>query len=118
MKKHRKRLEQDRIRAEKKAVAAGWKELPHTLKTVRSEMVRQTLAGNDQTLGACAVAWLLNADDDSLRWTATRHPTLLADLDTLLAKNRHGNQSCPMPAEELENLCKSIYNLVKTITEA
>ncbi len=104
--------------AEKRAVEAGWKELPHTLKTVRAEMVRQTLEGNDKTLGASAVAWLLRADDGTLRWAASRHKTLLHDLDTLLAKNKHGNQRCPMPAEELEKLCKSIYNLVKTITEA
>lgn len=104
--------------AEERAVKAGWKGLPHTLKTVRAEMVRQTLEGNDKTLGASAVAWLLTADAGTLRWAAVRHPTLLADLDTLLAKNRHGNQSCPMSAKELENLCKSIYKLVKTITEA
>lgn len=105
-------------RAEARAKDAGWERLPNTLKTVRPEMVRQTLLGDDKTLGACAVAWLLVAPPETLRWAASRRPSLLSDLDTLLSKNRHGNQTCPMPEKELETLCKSIYNLVKTITEA
>lgn len=104
--------------AEQKAKDAGWGDLPVSLCTVRQDMLQKTLDGNDQTLGACVVAWLLLTDGDLLQPIAVKLPSFLSDVDSLLTLNGHANQACMMQEAELESCIKTIYKIIRTIMEA
>lgn len=103
--------------AAQRAEAAGFGPLPPSMRTVRESMLNRTLDGDDQTLQACAVAWLVVAEDDVLRRVASRTPSFLVDIDRLIAIDGHGNQSIPMLSSELNSLCKNIYNIIITLME-
>lgn len=103
--------------AARRAVDAGFGPLPSSLKTVRESMLSRTLDGDDQTLQACAVAWLIVTDDDILSRVAARMPSFLADIDKLIALDGHGNQSISMCFGELDSLCENVYNIIKILTE-
>ena len=91
--------------------------MPPSLQTVRPEMIRKTLDGDDQTLGACVIAWLLLSTDNDLRYAATKLPTFLSDIENILARSKHANHICMMSGREFDAICHSTYNLIKTILE-
>ena len=95
----------------------GWGKLPGTLRNVRQDMIEKTLAGSDQTLGACIISWLLLSDIEMLKEIATRLPSLISTLDRFLALNKHANQACLMQDDEFDALCKDIYGIIKNIEE-
>ena len=103
--------------AKQKAMDVGFNEFPASLSTVRHEMVQKTLDGDDQTLGACVIAWLLLSDIDVLRKARLRCPSLLNDADRLLNLNKHANQTCIMDEDMLKDIYTSIYKIIKTIME-
>lgn len=104
--------------AAQKAKCAGWREFPQSLRSVRPNNLQMTLDGNDQTLGACVVAWLLLADSDLLQQVAAKLPSFLSDIDNFLALSKHANQSRMMQGTELAMRCQTIYRLINIITEA
>ena len=103
--------------AERRAQEMGFGKLPASLRTVRETMLKRTLNGDDQSLQACAVAWLILSDDDVIRRAASRSPSFLEDIDCLIYLRKHGNQRIPMLASEFDSLCKKVINIIKTITE-
>lgn len=103
--------------AKEKAAKNGLGALPPHLQTVRAEMIRKTLDGNDQTLGASVIAWIMVSTNEDLRNVASKMPSILSVVDTLLVQSGHANQIRMMRRKDFETLCLSTYKLIKTITE-
>jgi hypothetical protein len=80
-------------------------------------MLLRTLDGDDQTLGASVLAWILLSDDSTLRIIAAKLPTFLKIIDNILVKNSHANQICMMTGKEFDVFAQSTYQLIKTISE-
>lgn len=93
----------------------GLGKLPDSLRTVGERMLQRTLAGDDQTLGACVVVWIFVSDDNLLRRMAIRHPNFLGDIAWLLDNSKHANQICQMKTDVIRKQRKAIYTLVKNI---
>lgn len=105
--------------AEKKASAAGLRDaLPKCLSKVKTLAIRQTLQGSGQTLGACAMAFLLMSDGDTLRLIADSQPSFMEDIANVIAKRGHGNEPLDLPKEDIKKLRKSAYSIIKILLEA
>ena len=102
---------------EEKTKKAGFGNLPVALKTIRPDLLQKTLDGNDQTLGASVVVWLLQANPDDLEQIFVRIPLFLADISRLLTLRGHGNQICKIRKSDLRQICTSIYKIIDTIKE-
>lgn len=102
---------------DEKTKKAGLGDLPAALKTIRPELLQKTLDGNDQTLGASVVVWLLQAKQDDLKQIAVRMPSFLADISRLLTLREHGNQICMIRESGLRQICTSIYKIIDIIKE-
>ena len=100
-----------------KASSTGLGKLPTSLLTVQATMLQKTLAGNDQTLGACVIVWLFVSDAAHLHRVAAKQPSFLADLDNLLGLRKHANQACMMRADEIGQVRETTYKLIKNIME-
>ena len=103
--------------SQEKMHESGLGELPECLCTVKPLAIRQTLQGNDQTLGACVVAFLLMADDDTLRHVADSQPTFIVDLANVIDTRAHGNEPLPLPYSDIKKLRKAAYSTIKTLQE-
>jgi hypothetical protein len=104
--------------AQKKAQENRLGELPECLSTVKPSAIRHTLQGNDQTLGACVVAFLLMSDDDTLRPIADSQPTFIVDLANVIDTRGHGNEPLPLPKEDIKKLRKAAFSTIKTLQES
>jgi hypothetical protein len=105
-------------RAQANAAAAELGELPESLCTINPFKIRQTLQGNDQTLGACAVAFLLVSSEDVLRMTAAYQPSFLSDVSNIIVRRGHGNEPLPLSKNDIAKIRKSTYSTIKTLLEA
>jgi hypothetical protein len=104
--------------AGRRAASAGFcSDLPHTLRTVKVSAVRQTLQGACQSLGACAIAWLLMSDDDTLRLVADTHPSFVSDVANVVNRRGHGNEPLMLSAAQIADLRKASYKTIKTLIE-
>lgn len=90
---------------------------PDGLDSVREQMIIATLEGNDQTLGACLIAFLLMMNDDVLADIAATTPDLLEQVVRVIFLRQHGNVIVPMKKEEVREFCKSVYEVTKVILE-
>lgn len=105
--------------SQKKASDAGLGEvLPKCLSTVKTLAIRQTLLGAGQTLGACAIAFLLMSDGDTLRSIADSQPYFIDDIANVIARRGHGNEPLPLPNADFQMLRKAAYTTIKTLIEA
>lgn len=101
-----------------RAVNAGLcSKLPEGLRTVRPSAVRQTLQGVGQSLGACVIALLLIADEDVLKSIASTAPSFVDDMTAVITKRGHGNEPLPMLKEQVAQLRKASYKIIKTLIE-
>jgi hypothetical protein len=91
--------------------------LPECLTTVRPLVIRQTLQGSSQSLGACVIAVLLMADDESLHILADSHPSFITDVSRIITSRGHGNEPLPLQREEIAKLRKAAFSIIKTLTE-
>jgi|GEM_PF-691750 len=104
--------------AAKKASAAGLCEaLPKCLQTTRISMIRKTLQGTGQTLQACAIAFLLMSDDDTLRAIADSQPSFIGDIANITDIRDHGNDPLLLPKADIKQLRKASYSTIKTLME-
>lgn len=103
--------------SQKKIQESGLGELPKCLCTVKPLAIRQTLQGDDQTLGACVIAFLLMADDDTLRGIANTHPCFIDDIASIITIRGHGNEPCSLPKVDIKKLRKAAYSTIKTLLE-
>lgn len=100
------------------AVEAGFTgEFPRCLRTVKSLAVRQTLQGVPQTLGACAVAWLLMADSQTLSRMADMHPAFIDDIAHIVNQRGHGNEPLPLARTDIQQLRKAGCTIIKILLE-
>ena len=108
--------------AEQRAAKAGLildnASLPRVFATVRTTGIRQALTGLPPTLGASVVAMLVRAPEDWLAAVGASLRDALARLATLTSLRGHGNSSIRMTAAEYRALKLSIYQTIRTITEA
>ncbi|MDX1368103.1 hypothetical protein, partial [Pseudomonas sp.] len=91
--------------------------LPKSLHTVRASVVRKTLQGSGQSLGACMIALLLMADEQTLKSIAATRPTFVDDVATLIARRGHGNEPLPLASTEVTELRKASYKIIKALIE-
>lgn len=103
--------------AQKKATQAGLGQLPECLCTVKCSAVQKTLQGGNETLGACAVAFLIVAEEDALRVLADCQPSFLADVEDIIRKRGHGNEPLPLPKEGIGRLRKKSYSVIRALFE-
>jgi len=103
--------------SQRKMHESGLGELPECLRTVKPLAIRQTLQGNDQTLGACVVAFLLMSDVHSLCSIADSQRTFIDDTEQVITKRRHGNEPLPLPTADIAKLRKAAYSTIKTLLE-
>lgn len=105
--------------AERKVFDAGLGDaLPECLSTVKTLAIRQTLQGAGQTVGACAIAFLLMSDGNTLRSIADSQPSFIDDIANVIARRGHGNEPLPLPTSDITKLRKASYSTIKTLMEA
>lgn len=104
--------------AQEKAREARFGTLPECLRTVRLLAIRETLQGNDPTLGACVVAFLLISDAETLSTVADLQPSFMDDIKNVIASRGHGNEPLLLPKVDIAKLRKASYKTIKTLTEA
>jgi len=104
-------------RAQAKATKAKLGELPESLRTVKPRMILQTLQGDDQSLGACVVAFLLVLDEDNLEKVSENQPSFISDIADIIFWRAHGNEPVPMKKDGIEKIRKSAYLTIKTLLE-
>ena len=103
--------------ARTRAGLAGLGELPDRLAFVKSHRIRETLQGNDLSMGASVIALLLTASEELLQEIANAQPDFLAVIGDLLAKRGHANQPVPMKKAEVGKVRKSAISVVRTLLE-
>ena len=104
--------------ARKAADACGLGQLPACLSTVKRSAVRETLLGNDQTLQACVIAFLLVAPVEIVKAIGAAHPSFIPDVARVIEMRGHGNEPLPMSKDEIRSLRKAAYTTIKTLLEA
>jgi len=100
-----------------KADRAGLGRLPDELASVRPRRIRETLQGNDLSVGASVIALLLTAGQEVLKEIANSQPDFLAAIADILAKRGHANQPAPMQKADAGELRKSAISTVRTLLE-
>lgn len=104
--------------AQSKAVEAELCDaLSESLRTVKTQAVRQTLQGGSQSLGACVIALLLVSDEDALTAIHDVQPTFVDDMTNLITWRGHGNEPLPLSKAEITNLRKAAISTIKTLIE-
>lgn len=91
--------------------------LPKSLNTVRASVVRKTLQGSGQSLGACMIAFLLMADEHTLKSISATQPSFVDDVAMLIARRGHGNEPLPMASTDVAKLRKASYKIIKALIE-
>lgn len=103
--------------SQKKMQESGIGELAECLRTVKPLAIRQTLQGNDQTLGACMLAFLLVSDIDTLRSIANVQPSFISDVADIIVARGHGNKPLPLHKVKIGKMRKSAYSTIKSLME-
>jgi hypothetical protein len=108
--------------AQEKAIRAGLVKppespLPESLRTVKLRVIKETLQGNDQTLGSCAVAFLIASNDGSLKTIPQIQPSFISDIDKIIKLSAHGNKPLFLKKDEIGKVRKSAYSTIKTLLE-
>lgn len=86
---------QYKSQADANANQTGLGPLPEELASVNPRRIRETLRGNDLSVGASAIALLLTAGEETLNKLAASQPDFLAVIADIHVKRGHGN--LPMP---------------------
>jgi hypothetical protein len=102
--------------AQKNASQAGLGKLPERLFS-KPAAIQETLQGDDQSLGACVVAFLLVSNAEGLLSVAELQPPFLSDVETIVVRRGHGNEPLPLPKADILQLRRSSLSTVKTLLE-
>jgi hypothetical protein len=103
--------------AQRNASRSGLGQLPESLCTVNPLAIRNTLQGDDKSLGACVIAFLLVSDSDTLYSVAATQPTFISDIEGILSQRKHGNTPLPLHKDDISKIRKSAYSTIKTLLE-
>jgi hypothetical protein len=91
--------------------------LPKCLCTVKPIAIRKTLQGDDQTLGACVIAFMLVSGAVTLRSIADIQPAFISDVADIIVRRGHGNEPLYLSRNDIGKLRKSTYSTIKTLSE-
>ena len=100
-----------------RAEVAGLGKLPEELARVNLRRIRETLQGNDLSMGASVIALLLTASEEPLQEIANAQPDFLAVIADLLKKRGHANLPVPMARATVGELRKSAISVIRTLLE-
>ena len=103
--------------AQDRAIKAGFSEIPESLSRVRPSKIRETMQGNDKSLGACLLAFLILADEDGLWLLHSKYPSFIEDIAEIIARRGHDNQSFTLSHTEVLSLRKKAYCSINTLLE-
>jgi hypothetical protein len=103
--------------AQEKAIDAGLGALPKSLRTVKLDAIKRTMQGDDQSLGACVIAFLLVSTSDTLLSIADAQPTFMADVAEIVTLRGHGNETLPLAKKAIGKLRKQAFSTIKTLLE-
>jgi hypothetical protein len=103
--------------AEKKTKDAGLDGLPDFLRDVKPFRIRQTLQGNDPTLGACVIAFLIVSNEYTLKTISQIQPSFISDIANIIELRGHGNEPLFLKQDEIKKLRNSAYLTIKTLLE-
>ncbi len=103
--------------AQKIASQSGLEQLPKCLLTVKPSAIRETMQGNDKTLGACVLVFLLVSGTDILGSIADAQPSFISDVADIIDRRGHGNEPLPLSRDDIGKLRKSTYSTIKTLLE-
>lgn len=101
--------------ASERAEQAGLGRLPPVLETVNLRLVRETLQGNDSTLGASTLALLLKSSDEFLERLAHDDPDFLTTIATIHAEREHGDKAVPMLKDDVAKLRRSAFRTIEAL---
>ncbi|MDR2596003.1 MAG: hypothetical protein LBC76_01660 [Treponema sp.] len=90
--------------------------LPESLQTVNLRRISQTLQGDNQTLGSCAIAFLL-VYKDILQKVSEYQPLFIYDVAEIDKLSAHGNEPLFLKKDEIKKIRKSVYSTIKTLLE-
>jgi hypothetical protein len=104
--------------ASSKAQNAGLGALPEELRTVKLHWIRDALQGNDQSLGAAVVAFILASEDDTLKKIAEFQPGFIEGIAKVINTRGHANKSVLLQKNDIANIRKTAYLTIKVLVEA
>ncbi len=98
----------------------GISELSDSLRSVRYRYLKATLQGveNNTTLGAAAIAFLLNAETSTLRDVLVQDSSFFESVGELTTQRGHGNESREMSLEEIVGYRESSYRALNALVSA
>lgn len=103
--------------ASQKIEGAGFSPLPEYFSHVSLARINMTLQGQDQTLGAATVAFILVSIPEKLIAVARCQPDFFLNIAEICEVRKHGNEIVPETHDELARLKKVAYNTIKTLME-
>ena len=103
--------------ASQKIEEAGFSPLPEYFSHVNLARINKTLQGQDQTLGAATVAFILVSLPEKLVAAVRCQPDFFLNIAEICKVRRHGNEIVPGTHDELARLKKVAYNTIKTLME-
>jgi hypothetical protein len=104
--------------ATEKLQNAGLGVLSQELRTVKLRWVHDALQGDDQSLGAAAVAYILASDDETLGGIAGLQQDFFDCVAEVIRVRGHGNLPVPLSKDEITALRKTAYSAIKVLMEA
>ncbi len=99
------------------AELAGLGSLPRAFTSVRPARIRDTLQGDDRSLGALVISILLVTSEVRLKELANAQPDFLTAIADIVDRRGHGNQPAPMQRAEAKNLRASTIATLITLLE-
>jgi hypothetical protein len=103
--------------AMRNAMAAGHGDLPSELRSVRTWRTREAISGNDPTLGAATVAFLLMAPSDLLAEVAVADRAFLKTISIVVRLRGHANQKVEVSDVDLVKIREDVLLTIATLLE-
>ena len=88
-----------------------------SFRTVSPKRLSRALRGEDTTLGALIIAFLLSARDGDLMWLAERDPEILRNCSELLKLRGHGNQRVDLTNQRIQGLLDATTHSISKLME-
>jgi hypothetical protein len=104
-------------RAMRNSMAAGLGDLPGELRSVRTWRTREAISGNDPTLGAATVAFLLMAPSDLLAEVAVADRAFLKTISIVVRLRGHANQKVEVSDVDLVKIREDVLLTIATLLE-
>jgi hypothetical protein len=88
-----------------------------SFRTVSPKRLSRALRGEDTSLGALIVTFLLSARDGDLMWLAERDPEILRNCSALLKLRGHGNQRVDLTNQRIQGLLDATTQSISKLME-